>query len=210
MANILVICMLISNWLRDPKIKCYHIRYIYISIYIYIMDFRKWKWRDIWPSMVTILGICALQLTHPMCTHSVNTHLGLCCGAWGAGGWVPCSSEPQSFVLRVERALDIHSPHLQFLLAWDSNMQPLDYKSDSLTISPRPPPPPVRHLAKVCYLQFFLWCNVIIIKAQQANYHIMCIEFCMWISVLFVIYYYFSLIYKKNSCINISLQSLNT
>ncbi len=90
-----------------------------------------------WP----ILGICALQLTHPMCTHSVNTHRGLCCGAWGAGGWVPCSREPQSFVLRVERALDIHSPHLQFLPAWDSNTQPLDYKSDSLTISPRPPPP---------------------------------------------------------------------
>ncbi len=36
-------------------------------------------------------------------------------------------------VLNVERALDIHSPHLQFLPARDSNSQPFDYKSDSLT-----------------------------------------------------------------------------
>ncbi len=39
-------------------------------------------------------------------------------------------------VLRVERALNIHSPHLQFLPARDSNSQPLDYESDSLTIRP--------------------------------------------------------------------------
>ncbi len=37
----------------------------------------------------------------------------------------------------VERALYIHSP--QFLLARDSNSQPLDYESDSLTIRPRLP-----------------------------------------------------------------------
>ncbi len=30
-------------------------------------------------------------------------------------------------LLKVERALDIHSPHLQFLPARDSNSQPLDY-----------------------------------------------------------------------------------
>ncbi len=40
-------------------------------------------------------------------------------------------------VLRVERALYIHSPHLQFLPARDLNSQPLDYESDSLTIRPR-------------------------------------------------------------------------
>ncbi len=39
-------------------------------------------------------------------------------------------------VLRVERALVIHSPHLQFLPARESNSQPLDYESDSLTIRP--------------------------------------------------------------------------
>ncbi len=42
-------------------------------------------------------------------------------------------------VLRVERALYIHSPHLQSLPDWDLNSQPLDYKSDSLTIRPRLP-----------------------------------------------------------------------
>ncbi len=73
-----------------------------------------------------ILRICALQLTHPKCTHThtqqwththtLNTHpepVGshLCCGTRGAvGGSVPCSS-----ALKVERALDIHSPHLQSL-----------------------------------------------------------------------------------------------
>ncbi len=34
-------------------------------------------------------------------------------------------------LLRVERALYIHSPHLQYLPARDSNSQPLDYESDS-------------------------------------------------------------------------------
>ncbi len=43
-------------------------------------------------------------------------------------------------VLRVEIVLDIHSPHLQFLPARDSNSQPFDYESDSLTIRPRLPP----------------------------------------------------------------------
>ncbi len=55
-----------------------------------------------WP----ILGICALHLTHPKCTHTaVNTHTPgavgshLCCGARGAvGGSVPCSRvSPQSW-----------------------------------------------------------------------------------------------------------------
>ncbi len=57
-----------------------------------------------------ILGICALHLTHPKCTHTaVNTHTHrehtpgavgshLCCGARGAvGGSVPCSRAPQSW-----------------------------------------------------------------------------------------------------------------
>ncbi len=43
-------------------------------------------------------------------------------------------------VLKEERVLVIHSPHLQFLPARDSNSQPLGYKSDSINI--RPPLPP--------------------------------------------------------------------
>ncbi len=40
-------------------------------------------------------------------------------------------------VLRVERALYIHSPHLQSLPDRDLKSQDLDYESDSLTIRPR-------------------------------------------------------------------------
>ncbi len=80
-------------------------------------------------------------------THTVNTYpeqwtaiyaeapgeqLGLHCLAQGL-------LSPQYSVLRMERALYIH-PHLQFLQARDSNSQPLDYESDSLTIRPWLPP----------------------------------------------------------------------
>ncbi len=109
-------------------------------------------WRDVtfgqvwWP----ILGICALHLTHPTCTHTaVNTHthrehstrssgqpfMLRCPGSsWGFGALLKGTSV---VVLKVERALYIHSPHLQFLPARDSNSQPFDYESDSLTIRPR-------------------------------------------------------------------------
>ncbi len=77
-------------------------------------------------------------------THTVNTHpeqciaVGshLCCGARGAvGGSVPCS---RHWGWR-ERCTFTPS-HLQSLPARDSNSQPLDYESDSLTIRPRLPP----------------------------------------------------------------------
>ncbi len=78
-----------------------------------LVTWRDVTWRDMtygqvwWP----ILWICALQLTHPKCTHTaVNTHTHtvwthpeqwgshLCCGARGAvGGSVPCSRAPQSW-----------------------------------------------------------------------------------------------------------------
>ncbi len=73
-----------------------------------------------WP----ILGICALHLTHPKCTHTaVNTHTHTrsrgqpfmlqCPGSsWGFGALLKGTS---AVVLRVERVLYIHSPHLQFL-----------------------------------------------------------------------------------------------
>ncbi len=100
-----------------------------------------------WP----ILRICALQLTHPKCTHTPWTHthththtvnsrqqfiLQHSGSSWGFGALLKGTSV---VVLRVERALDIHSPQLQFLPARDSNPQPFDYKSDSLAIRPRLP-----------------------------------------------------------------------
>ncbi len=100
-----------------------------------------------------ILGICALQLIHPKCKHTpgavdthtpgaVNTHLEQSAAillwrpesSWGFGSLLKGTSV---VVLSVERALYIHSPHLQSLPARDLNSQPFNYKSDSLTIWPR-------------------------------------------------------------------------
>ncbi len=103
------------------------------------------------PSMVSHAQNLCSALTHPKCTHTaVNTHtpwthtrssgqpfMLRCPGSsWGFGALLKGTSV---VVLRVERALYIHSPHLQFLPARDSNSQPFDYESDSLTIRPRLP-----------------------------------------------------------------------
>ncbi len=73
------------------------------------------------------------QWTH---TQSSGQPFMLWCpgSSWGFGALLKGTSV---VVLRVERALVIHSPHLQFLPARDSNSQPLGYESDSLTIRPR-------------------------------------------------------------------------
>ncbi len=103
-----------------------------------------------WP----ILGICALQLTHPTCTHTaVNTHTHrehtpgavgshLCCGARGAvGGSLPCSRvSPQSWYWGWREHCTFTPPTYNSCWTWDSNSQPLDYESDSLTIRPQLPP----------------------------------------------------------------------
>ncbi len=54
------------------------------------------------------------------------------------GGSVPCSRTPQSCIEGGESA-GYSLPHQQSLRTWDSNPQPLDYESDSLTIRPRLP-----------------------------------------------------------------------
>ncbi len=64
----------------------------------------KWKWRDMWPSMVThTLNMCSAINPSKVHTHS-SEHTPravgsrLCCGAWGAVvGLVPCSRAPQSW-----------------------------------------------------------------------------------------------------------------
>ncbi len=114
---------------------------------VYQAILNKWKWKSesevtygqvLWP----ILGICALHLTHPRCTHThthtVNTHpeQWAACGTRGAvEGLVSCSRAPQSWYWGWrERAVD--SLHQQFLPGRDSNSQPLHHESDSLTIRP--------------------------------------------------------------------------
>ncbi len=87
-----------------------------------------------WP----ILGICALHLTHPKCTHTRSSGQPFMLrrpgSSWGSGALFKGTSV---VVLWVKRALYIQSPHLQYLL--DLRLEPSGYKSDSLTIRPRLP-----------------------------------------------------------------------
>ncbi len=100
-----------------------------------------------WP----ILRNCALHLTHPRCTHtavsSEQTHtqqwthtrssghtstLRRPGSSWGFGALL--KGLTSVVVLRVERALDIA---IKPCRPWDSNLRPLVYKSDSLSIRTR-------------------------------------------------------------------------
>ncbi len=92
-----------------------------------LLWFLKWhrtKYGD--PYMEFVLCVNPFKVhTH---THTAIYAAALC---WGFGSLLKGTSV---VVLKVERALYIHSPHLQFPPARDSNSQPLDYKSNSLTI----------------------------------------------------------------------------
>ncbi len=94
-----------------------------------------------WP----ILGICPLHLTHPSAHSQQWTHTRSsgqpCCGARGAvGGSVPCSRvSPQSWYWRWREHLLFTPPTDNSCRTWESNLQPLGYKSNSLTIRPRLP-----------------------------------------------------------------------
>ncbi len=83
-------------------------------------------------------NLCS-AFTHPKCTHTVNTHpeqwAAIYAAAPGEQLRVWCLAQGHYVVLKVERALYIHSPHLQSLPAWDLNLQPFDYESDSLILN---------------------------------------------------------------------------
>ncbi len=106
---------------------------------------KKWMWHDI---RRPILGIRALHLTHPKCTHTaVHTHPEHWEAIYAAAPkqlGVRCLAQVHfAMVLKVEGALyihSLHSLHWQSLPARDSNSQPFDYESNSLTIRPRLPP----------------------------------------------------------------------
>ncbi len=96
-----------------------------------------------WP----ILEIGALHLTHPSAHTAVSSEhapgaVGShCSSARGAiGGSVPCSRTPQSWYWGWRERWLIILPTNNPCRTWDSNPQPLDYKSNSLTIRPRLPP----------------------------------------------------------------------
>ncbi len=103
----------------------------------------KWKWRDMWPSMVThIRNLCSAVNPSKVHTQSsehtqaVGSHL--CCGARGAvGGSVPCSRvSAQSWYWGWRERWLFTAPTYNSCRTWDSNPQPLDYESDSLSIRP--------------------------------------------------------------------------
>ncbi len=97
-----------------------------------------------WP----ILEIGALHLTHPSAhTHKwvVNTHPEQWAAIAPAPGeqlGVRCLAPraPQSWYWRWRECCSFTIPTFNPCRTWDSNPQPLDYKSDSLTIRPRLPP----------------------------------------------------------------------
>ncbi len=108
--------------------------------------------------------------THTLQTHTRSSgqpfllwHPG---SSWGFGALLKGTSV---VVLKVERALYIHSPHLQFLPAWDSNSQPFNYKSDSLTIRHDI----WSHMEALNKLHFFFYfiCLLKIAIAQIAHTH---------------------------------------
>ncbi len=112
------------------------------------------KGHDVWPSMVIHTRNLCSAFNPSKCTHTAvsseqtNKHTlthtpgavgsHLCCDArgssWGSGALL--KGLTSVVVLRMERALDIHSPTYNPCQTWDSNPQPLGYKSDSLTIRP--------------------------------------------------------------------------
>ncbi len=113
------------------------------SVAFSILPFEKGKGKGsgVWPSMVTHTRNLSSALTHPSAHSQQWTHTWSsgqpCCGARGA---VPCSRvSPQSWYWRWREHLFSLSPTDNTCRTWESNLQPLGYKSNSLTIRPRLP-----------------------------------------------------------------------
>ncbi len=124
------------NWqdMKDSKTTTYsngvfHLLCIFLGhLKTQNMHFWKWKWRDMWPSMVThTRNLCSainpskVHTHRSEHTHTVNTHpeqwAAIYAAAPGEQLGVQCLA--QVYLSRGieggERALYIHSPHLQFL-----------------------------------------------------------------------------------------------
>ncbi len=85
-------------------------------------------------------------------------------------------------VLRVERALYIYSPRLQFLPARDSNSQPFDYEPNSLTIKPQLP----RCVVEVCVLRvcaaYFKRSTIPSFSIKCGNSNFARTVWCIWLT----------------------------
>ncbi len=134
---------------------CVKLKYTFLFTLNVIFLHTLWyvKWNDIRPSMVThTLNLCS-ALTHPKCTHThssehththtVNTHPE----QWAADPAAPGEQLGVQCLAQghLSRGIEgeesaVHSPPTyNSCQTWDSNSQPLDYESDSLTIRPRLP-----------------------------------------------------------------------
>ncbi len=73
-----------------------------------------------------VFGICTLHLTYPKCTHTRSSGQPFMLrrpgSSWGFGALLKGTS--------------VHWPTYNSCWTWDSNLQPLGYKSNSLTIRP--------------------------------------------------------------------------
>ncbi len=117
---------------------------------------EKGKGSGVWPSMVTHTRNLSSAFNPSKCTlTAVNTHTRSSgqpyCGARGAvGGSVPCSRvSPQSWYWRWREHLLFTPPSDNPCRTWESNLQPLGYKSNSLTIRPRLPHMEVTELTEL-------------------------------------------------------------
>ncbi len=107
---------------------------------------------------------------------AVGSH---CSSARGAvGGSVPCSRAPQSWYWRWREccSFTLNYYYLEYWITfnlcrtWDSNPQPLDYKSDSLTIRPRLPPY-FRYMLNSLHLRLILYRNNTILVNSDIKTH---------------------------------------
>ncbi len=106
------------------------------------MTWHTTKYGDLYSEFVLciypILSAHTQQWTHTHHEHTpgaVGSHL--CCGARGAvGGSVSCSRAPQSWYWGWRECCTFTPPTYNSCRTWDSNPQPLNYESDSLTIRP--------------------------------------------------------------------------
>ncbi len=100
---------------------------------------RDKKICDVLSSMVTHTRNWSSAFNPSKCTHtavsSEHTHCEHAPGAVGSH----CSRAPQSWYWRWRECCSFTIPTFNSCQTWDSNPQPLDYKSDSLTIRPRLP-----------------------------------------------------------------------
>ncbi len=99
-------------------------------------DIWKWKWADVWPSMVTRTR----NLTHPS-AHTPWTHTHPEQWAPGEQLGVRCLAQGSHLSRGIEGGRERWTFTPPTYNPWDSKPQPLGYKSDSLTIRPRLPLP---------------------------------------------------------------------